>query len=56
MPHVLTGGLEFKFWTGQILHSFANASPSLQHLRTVAVMLWHCDAELGTANSLHASA
>jgi len=27
------GGLELKFRDGQILHSFANGSPPLQHLR-----------------------
>jgi len=27
------GGLEFKFWTSQILQSIANGLPQLQHLR-----------------------
>jgi len=31
------GGLGFN-WTGQILHSVANGSPPLQHLRQVAVL------------------
>jgi len=38
------GGLQFKFRTGQILHSIANGSPPLQHLRKcsscVALALW----------------
>jgi len=43
---------------GQFLHSVAIVSPPLQHLRStqVAVLGWRYDAEMGTANSLHASA
>jgi len=45
--------LEFKYQTGQILHSVANGSSSwslLQHLyTTLAVLPWRYDAEVGTA-------
>ena len=51
------GGLRFKSWAGQIVYSVANDSPLLQHF-----FEWSCvahrrnDAEMGPANSFHASA
>jgi len=47
---------EFESQAGQVLHSVANGSSPLQHLRQVAVLPWRYDTEMGTANSLHASA
>jgi len=51
------GGLEFKFWIGKIGIANGNGSPTRQHHSTQpAVLPWRYDAEMGTANSLHASA
>jgi len=46
------GGPEYKSWVGQILHSVANGSPTLQFLRKIAVLPWRYGAEVGTADSL----
>jgi len=46
------GDREFESQAGQISYSVANGSPPLQHLRKLS---WRYDAEMGIANSLHAS-
>jgi len=38
------------------MRQFANGSPPLEHLASIAMLTWLYDAELGTANSLHGSA
>jgi len=45
------GSLEFKSQAGLSCKRFATASTSIQ----VAVLPWRYDAEMGTANLLHAS-
>ena len=51
------GGLRFKSWAGQIGHSVSNNSPPLQHFLERNCIASRCnDAEMGSANSLHASA
>ena len=50
------GGLRFKSRTGQIGHSVTNGSPPLRHSLKGAVLPGRNDAEMGPANSLHASA
>jgi len=51
-------GLEFKFQTGQILHSVANHRwfTTVSTSTKVVVLPWRYDAEMGTANSSPASA
>ena len=51
-----TGGLRFKFWAGQIGHRVANARHPCDVSSKGAVLSRHNDAEMGPANSLHASA
>jgi len=46
------GGLEFKSRTGKTLHSFAN----IYYVSIVTVLPQGYDVEMGSANSLHASA
>ena len=50
------GGLRFKFPAGQIGHRVANGLPPLRISSKEAVLPGHNDAEMGLANSLHASA
>ena len=50
-------GPRFKRSAGQIGHSVANGSPLLRHFfERSCVAHWRTDAEMGPANSLHASA
>ena len=49
-------GQRFKSCAGQIGYSVASGSPPLQHFLNGAVLPKRNDAEMGPANSLHASA
>ena len=51
-----SGGLRFKSRAGQIGRSVANGSPLLRYFFKGAVLFRRNDAEMGPANSLHASA
>ena len=48
-----SGGLRFKFGTGQTGHSVANSSPPLRHFfERNCVAGWRNDAKMSLANSL----
>ena len=50
------GGVRFKSRTDQIGHSFDNGSPPLQRFFQRSCAARRNDAEMGPANSLHATA
>ena len=50
------GGMRFKSLDGQIVHNVAHRSPPLRHFFERSCVAGRCnDAEMGFANSLHAS-
>ena len=50
------GGLTFKSQACEIGHNVENGSPPPQHFVKRSCLPWRYDAEMGTANLLHASA